>query len=135
MRLDDAEAMRRLTEARFGILGTVGADGSPHVVPVVFVVVDDLVGLPVDRVKAKRTTRLQRVENLARRGRGSLLVDHRSERWDELWWVRAEVSPTGRDGGRLMDALAAKYEPYRRPGAIDSVMELSIDRLTGWSAA
>lgn len=134
MLLDDATCLRRLTGARFAVLGTTNPDGSPHVVPVVFVVVGDRIGLPIDRVKDKRTTRLRRIANLEERRHASLLVDHRSEQWDDLWWVRADATATNGDGMWMFDALAAEYPQYRTPGAVESIVELSIDRVTGWAA-
>lgn len=134
MQIDEAECRRRLAEERFAVLGTTNRDGSPHLVPVVFVLMDDRIGIPTDRVKAKRTIRLRRFENLAERPLASLLTDHRSDDWNELWWVRADLSATGGDGWWMRDAFAERYAAYREPGTIASIVELAIDRITGWQA-
>ena len=57
------------------------------VVPVVFAGDSIRLYLPVDTLKPKRTTLLQRVANIEADPRCVLLVDC-SENWDELWWVR-----------------------------------------------
>jgi nitroimidazol reductase NimA-like FMN-containing flavoprotein (pyridoxamine 5'-phosphate oxidase superfamily) len=51
------EARRRFAAARVARLATVGADGAPHLVPLVFAVDGDTVYSAVD-AKPKRTTAL-----------------------------------------------------------------------------
>lgn len=134
MRLDDDACRSRLATARIGILGSAGADGRPHLVPVVFAVTVDELLIPVDTIKAKDSTRLRRMANLERVPAASLLVDHRSDDWSELWWVRADLVYLGR--ASLDDAapLRAKYEQYRAADSIADVLRLRIDRLSGWKA-
>ena len=61
-------------------------------VPVVYATSGDFVGVPVDRVKPKSTTRLQRERNLEADPRAALLIEHWDrEDWSRLWWVRAEL--------------------------------------------
>jgi PPOX class probable F420-dependent enzyme len=114
--MDAAEARRRFTSARVARLATVSAAGDPHLVPVVFALVDDRVLMAVD-FKPKRTPRLRRLDNIAATGRVSLLVDDYDEDWDALWWVRVDghavvVPANGVAGVRAIDALVAKYEQY-----------------------
>ena len=58
-----------------------------------FAVSDDgHVGVPIDRVKPKSSSRLQREDNLEADPRGSLLVEHwETQDWSRLWWVRAQL--------------------------------------------
>jgi len=114
--MDAKEARRRFTSARVARLATVGADGDPHLVPVVFAHADERVLMAVD-FKPKHTTRLRRLDNIAATGRVSLLVDEYDEDWDALWWVRVDgsavVVPGAEPAGVLaIDALVAKYEQY-----------------------
>ena len=80
-------------ESPVAMLATVGPDGAPHVVPVVFAVHDDgeqtTVYTAVD-AKRKSTQRLRRLANIEGNPRVSLLVDHYDEDWTQLWWVRAD---------------------------------------------
>ena len=57
----DAAAM--FAESPVAMLATVGTDGAPHVVPVVFAVHDDVVYTAVD-AKRKSTQRLRRLANI-----------------------------------------------------------------------
>jgi PPOX class probable F420-dependent enzyme len=129
---------RRVASARVARMATVGADGRPHLVPVCFVLLGDTVYTAVDD-KPKRTTRLRRLENLAATGRACLLVDHYSEDWTTLWWVR--LDGTGRvvtdaaEAARAVDALRHRYEPYTRQAPDGPVIAIDIAGWTGWAAA
>ncbi len=138
MRLSPDEARRRFAEARIARLATVGADGAPHLVPVVFAVEGDLVHTIVD-AKPKSTRDLARLRNVARSPRVALLVDHYDDDWSQLWWVRADG--TGRvvgDGPERERAIALLRRRYPQYGAPDPVfgaaMIVQVDRWGGWSA-
>jgi PPOX class probable F420-dependent enzyme len=135
VRLDRFTCSSRLAEAEFGVLGTVDAERGVHLVPVVFAVVGDRLAIPIDAVKAKSTTRLRRTVNLDGDSRASLLVDHRSDDWQQLWWVRADLraSPPGDEPWREM--LAERYPPYHSPEAIIDVMTFDIVAVAGWTAS
>ncbi|GAB3872982.1 TIGR03668 family PPOX class F420-dependent oxidoreductase [Terrabacter terrigena] len=115
----------RFAAARVARLATVGADGAPHLVPIVFVVRGDVVWSAVDH-KPKSTRALRRLANIEAQPAVSLLVDHYDDDWTKLWWVRADGDATvvqvGADGpddtGAVLDALVAKYPQYAtdRPG-------------------
>ena len=136
MRLDPIASAERLASARFGVLGTVDPQRGTHLVPVVFALLDGHVVIPIDAVKPKSGALLRRLANLDVDPRASLLVDHRSEDWSELWWVRADLHAVATDDdGPARAALAARYEPYRDPASVPSILTLRIDHITGWSAA
>jgi hypothetical protein len=139
MRLAEAEAWTRLAAHDHGILGTVHAERGVDAVPVAYVVDEaGYVGVPVDRVKPKASTRLQRERNLEADPRATLLVEQWDrDDWSRLWWVRAELRWQRDAGGREADlatALAERYPQYRdQPFA--RVVVLRIVGVTGWAAA
>lgn len=135
MRLDEHTCRRLAADAPFGVLGTSNADGSTHLVPVVFAVIGSSVVVPVDRVKPKRSTQLRRTENLEERRRATLLVDHRSDDWDRLWWVRIDLTHAPEPPVGALEALAVKYPPYRDPDTIAHLTGLSIAGISGWAAS
>ena len=100
MKLPEDEARTRLAAHDHGILCTVHPERGVDAVPVVYAVDDDgYVGVPVDRVKPKASTRLQRERNLETDPRGTLLVEHWDRHdWSQLWWVRAELRWQGDSG-------------------------------------
>lgn len=139
MRLDPEEASARLVAHDHGVLCTVHVDRGVDAIPAVYVTDDDgYVGIPVDLVKPKTTTRLQRERNLESDPRATLLVEHWDRHdWSQLWWVRAELrweanDPAGRAAG-LAARLATAFPQYRhQPFA--SVLVLRVVAVTGWTA-
>lgn len=139
--MDRAEAISRLRSARVGRMATVRPDGGPHVVPVVFVVVEGSDRLQafwaVDH-KPKRSTTVQRIRNIRANPRVELVVDRYDEDWRELWWVRA--SGTARviedvdERAFAVTALVGKYPPYIDAAPAGDVVEIEIDHVTWWSA-
>jgi len=82
-----------------------------------FVVLNDLIVHAVDH-KPKSSTNLRRLRNIAANPHVSALVDDYAEDWTQLWWARAdgdaEIWPASEND--VLDALAAKYPQYARPG-------------------
>jgi PPOX class probable F420-dependent enzyme len=126
---------QHVAAARVGRLATVDPGGRPHLVPVCFVLVGERVFTAVDH-KPKRTTRLRRLANIEATGRASLLVDHYSDDWSTLWWVRLDglgrVVPLTPD---VVRALADKYEPYVARPPSGPLIAVDITRWTGWQAS
>ncbi len=113
------EARARFAAARVARLATAGADGRPHLVPVVFAVSGDIIYSAVD-AKPKRTTALRRLANVRQNPAVALLVDHYvDDDWGALWWVRADgrgrvLDPAGETGSGSGDDLAAEAAEARR---------------------
>jgi PPOX class probable F420-dependent enzyme len=131
------EARERFASARVARLATVGADGAPHLVPVVFALLGETVYSVVDE-KPKRTGELRRLTNVRATGRAALLADHYEEDWERLWWVRADGSgrvlddPDDPEADRALAALRERYPQQRPAGA---VLAVDVERWTGWSAS
>lgn len=117
-------------------LATIGGDG-PHLVPVTFAVRGDIVVTAVDH-KPKRTTRLQRLVNIAADPAVTILVDHYDEDWAHLWWVRADGTASIAESGDLhaeaVELLAAKYDHYRTRRPQGAAIWIKVERWTGWRA-
>ena len=79
-----------LATARRATLATVAPDGRPRLVPICFVVIDDVLWSPLDeKPKSVDDVRsLARVRDIVERPTASVLVDRWSEDWSELAWVR-----------------------------------------------
>ena len=138
MRLGEDEARSRLAAHDHGILCTLHPERGVDAVPVVYVS-DGAghIGVPVDRVKPKASSRLQRERNLEADPRGTLLVEHWDrEDWSQLWWVRAELRLRPEAAGRaaaLAGRLEERFAQYRgRP--FDRVLVLQVVGITGWAA-
>ncbi len=139
MRLDDAEARRRFAGARIARLATVDPTGKPHLVPVVFVVVDETVYSAVD-AKPKTTKDLRRLANVRADPRVSLLTDHYADAdWSALWWARADgdarvLAAEEPEAMAAVDALARRYPQYREERPDGPVLAVAVRKWSGWAA-
>lgn len=137
--MTEAEARGRFAAAPVARLATATPDGRPHLVPIVFVLLDEDGGTIYHGVdaKPKRHTALRRLSNLDANPRASVLVDHYADDWDTLWWVRADgtardVDPAGPEGHRAVRLLEARYPRFRLLGRLIAV---DVTRWSSWSAA
>ena len=106
------DALEILNSARRGVLATIGEDGMPHVVPVVFAVVDGRIFSPVDD-KPKTGPELARIKNVEARSKAAFLVDRWSEDWDQLGWVMVRGDAVVEEQGAVTEMLLERYPQYR----------------------
>ena len=128
-----ADALRAARVAR---LGTIGAGGELRLVPICFAVVDGWIVSAVDH-KPKRTTHLQRLDDMAATGVATVLVDHYDdEDWSRLWWVRIRGRTVVHDTGEpeAVAALVAKYAQYRERPPPGAVYRIAMDEVRSWRA-
>jgi len=135
--LDEVTCFRLMERVGHGTLATIHPTRGVDAVPVVFATDHGRIILPVDTVKPKRSTDLQRLRNLEADPRCVLLVDHYSENWDELWWVRVHgsahvCSPVELDNARSV--LGKRHIQYQLPGSVVGAIALQPERVTGWQA-
>lgn len=140
MRLGPDEARARLAAQVHGVCCTVHSERGPDPVPVVYALDDDgFVGIPIDSVKPKASTVLQRERNLQADPRASLLVEQwDSADWSRLWWVRADLRPVDDPSPARVDDLAARLArtvPQYADRPFHRVLVLRVVRLTGWAAS
>jgi hypothetical protein len=140
MKLSSQEARSRLAANVHGVLATLHPERGPDPQPVVYAVSDDgHVGVPIDRVKPKVSSRLQREANLEADPRGSLLIEHwDTDDWSRLWWVRADLEHLNDPSTHLVDDLAdrlASTVPQYADKPFHRVLVCRIVNVTGWSAS
>lgn len=139
MRLSDHDSRARLAAHVHGVLCTVHPKRGVDAVPVVYALDENgYVGVPVDQVKPKTSSRLQRQRNLEADPRATLLVEHWDRRdWSQLWWVRAELRWLGDRPAERAAQLAARLAetfPQYRDQPFTTVMVLQVIAVSGWSA-
>lgn len=131
---DPAAAFAAAPVAR---LATVGPQGAPHLVPVVFAAHGDVVYTAVD-AKRKTTQRLRRLANIEANPQVSLLVDHYDDDWSRLWWVRAdgyaEIHHRGEELATGYTLLRQKYPQYQRVTLDGPVVTVAVARWSSWRA-
>lgn len=140
MKLDADASRSRLAAHVHGVLCTLHPERGPDPQPVVYAVSDDgHVGVPIDKVKPKASSRLQREDNLDADPRGSLLVEHwDTEDWSRLWWVRADLEHVSDPPTSLTDDLADRLAgtvPQYADKPFHRVLVCRIVHVTGWAAS
>jgi len=136
--MDRIEARQRFAEARVAHLATICPDGSPHLVPCTFAVLDDWVVSVIDE-KPKRTKDLQRLVNIRHYSNVSLLVDRYAEDWTRLWWVRVDgtavIEEEGPEREAAIGALTAKYSQYVDEPPTGPAIVVVVDGWRWWAAS
>ncbi|SCF15422.1 PPOX class probable F420-dependent enzyme, Rv0121 family [Micromonospora viridifaciens] len=132
------ELRHRVGSARVARLATVGADGRPHLVPVCFVLLGDVVYHAVDE-KPKRHRRLRRLANIRATGRACLLIDEYDDDWSRLWWVRLDgrgwLVEDRAEEAAARAALVDKYPQYAERPPAGPVVAMRVTGWSSWSAA
>lgn len=140
MKLDPDEARTRLAAEVHGVLVTLHPERGPDPQPVVYALSEDgHVGVPIDTVKPKTSSRLRREDNLEADPRGSLLVEHwETEDWSRLWWVRAQLEHLPDPPTALTDELAdrlARTVPQYADKPFHRILVCRVVAVTGWAAS
>jgi len=119
VRLPDDAVQRLLDAWPVARLATVGPDGAPHLVPIVFARSHGALFMPID-AKPKGPREPKRIRNLRHEPRVSLLLDAYRDDWTRLWWLRVDgearvLQPARESDPEVRDAVAAlrrKYPQY-----------------------
>jgi len=140
MKLSADQARARLAANVHGVMCTMHPQRGPDPVPAVYAVNDDgYVGVPIDTVKPKASTRLKREDNLLADPRSALLVEHwDSEDWSRLWWVRADLEHVEDPPASLTQDLGARLArtvPQYADQPFHRVVVCRIVAVTGWAAS
>ena len=84
----DKKILKLITSARIGHLTTVSSNLQPYVTPVVFILQQNNIFVPLDdKPKTISVKELKRVKNIEENPKVSFLVDHYEEHWTNLWFV------------------------------------------------
>lgn len=130
-----SERGRRLLDlARVATLATINPDGSPHVIPIVYAIVEDRLVTAVDQ-KPKRDPNLARLRNIRADPRVSVLAHHYSEGWHHLWWVRVDGhAQVVSEDPEAITALKARYPQYSQYEITGPVISVAIEGIRVWMA-
>ena len=132
-----SSALRLAGSARVARLATIAPDGRVDLVPMVFALAGSTLYTGVDH-KPKRSPNLRRIENARARPAVTVLVDHYSEEWSELWWVRlrgrARVLDRGSEAEQAIDLLVARYEQYAERRPVPPVLAIDVEEARVWRA-
>ena len=131
-----------LEHQRVGHLATVGPDGAPHVVPIVYAVVAETICFVVDDKPKSTRTRLKRLLNIAANPQVAVVIDRYDDDWSRLAYVlihgRARRVESAPEYSALLVELRRRYAPYRAMAlgiGTHPMLRIDIERVHEWVAA
>jgi PPOX class probable F420-dependent enzyme len=135
-----AEAARELLDrSRIAHLATADREGRPHVIPLCYARVGDVIVFVVDEKPKRPGKTLKRMRNIAENPSVALVVDVYDEDWRRLEYAlvhgRAEVVQDPGERGRALEELRVRYPQYRSMalGAPhNAVVRISPTRVHHW---
>ena len=139
----DRKILDLIRSARIGHLATASSNLQPYLTPVVFVIEQKSIFIPLDD-KPKTTTikQLKRVKNITENPRVSFLVDHYEEDWKKLWFAmlighatllyQKGKYQTNEELIRIRSMLVEKYTQYTKIGIGKVYIKISIVKTVYW---
>lgn len=125
---------------RVARLATVGANGQPHVVPIVYAYDGERLYTPIDeKPKKVGATRLRRVRDIQENPAVAAVIDDYREDWEQLAWVQvrgtARILTEGEPYALGLELLTAKYLQYHdMPLDGRPLIAVAIEEVVGWRA-
>ena len=123
---------------RVAHLATADALGTPHILPVCFVLAADTVYIALD-AKPKRVEplKLKRARNIVDNPSVSLLADRYDEDWARLGWVRldgrAELLVQGSEHTEALRSLHERYPQYESLLPAEApVISVRVEQVSSW---
>jgi PPOX class probable F420-dependent enzyme len=121
-----------VSDARRGVLVTVGASGAPNAVPVCFAVRSGEIVTAVDD-KPKSGRPLARLASVETTPGATVLLDRWDEDWTKLGWVMVKGTARLDAPGSASAELAARYVQYRDRPPGGPVIAVRPHRVVWWT--
>ena len=138
----DKDALHWLSSQKVAYLATTDVHAQPHLVPVVFVRMDEDIFICIDE-KPKKHRFLKRLANIKANPKISLLVDNYDDNWQELTWVRVDgtaILLENTDESRVVfesviSTLRDKYPQYQTMDlSRGPIIRITINAIASWQA-
>jgi PPOX class probable F420-dependent enzyme len=138
----DKDALHWLSSQKVAYLATTDVHAQPHLVPVVFVRMDEDIFICIDE-KPKKHRFLKRLANIKANPKISLLVDNYDDNWQELRWVRVDgtaILLENTDESRVVfesviSTLRDKYPQYQTMDlSRGPLIRITINAIASWQA-
>ena len=138
----DKVALHWLSSQKVAYLATTDVHAQPHLVPVVFVSMEEDIFICIDE-KPKKNRSLKRLANIKANPKISLLVDNYDDDWQELKWVRVDgtaILLENTDESRavfesVISTLRDKYPQYQTMDlSRGPLIRITINAIASWQA-
>ena len=120
MQISDRTLLQVMDLMPVARLSLVTPCGKPDAMPIVFARVKNKIFSPIDE-KPKKSSKLSRLSSIRSNPDALVLLDHYSENWSNLWWIRLNcVARVVNDDNILwekaVNRLLEKYTQYQTVG-------------------
>jgi len=129
---------RFLASRKIGHLATADARAVPHLVPVCFVVSENVLYVTIDQKPKGDPRALKRLRNIIENPVAAFVADrYEDEDWTRLGWVMlrgaAEILDAGAEHHRTQALLCSRYRQYQGMELKGlPVIAMRIERVTSW---
>ena len=136
--------LKLVKSAKVAHLATAASNLQPYVTPVVFVVDNNYIFIPLDhKPKTVSFKDLKRVKNIQENSRVAFLVDNYKDNWQALWFImligRAylvepqEISKYKNEFNKIPNLIEKKYVQYSKVGIGESFVKIEVQNGFYWS--
>jgi PPOX class probable F420-dependent enzyme len=128
---------RFLENLRVGHLATADASGVPHVIPVCYAPLRNVIYVTIDQKPKGNPGSLKRLRNITENPSVAFVADRYDEDWSRLGWAllrgRAEILDSGAEHDAAQELLRTRYPQYRHMHLTDlPVIAIRIARVASW---
>ncbi len=128
---------RFLETERVARLATADSDGQPHVVPICYALIDDVVYFTIDQKPKRSGVHLKRLANIRSNPKVGLVVDRYDEDWTKLGWLMVQgKAAIISDGSRHQQAQVRLRQRYRQLLTMQietlPVVAIAINHVMSW---
>lgn len=136
--------LKSVKSAKVAHLATAASNLQPYVTPVVFVVVNNYIFIPLDhKPKAVSYKDLKRVKNIQENSRVAFLVDNYKDNWKALWFIMLighaylvepqEISDRKNEFQKIHNLIKKKYLQYSKVGVGEAYVKIRVQNGFYWS--
>ncbi|MGE5822453.1 MAG: pyridoxamine 5'-phosphate oxidase family protein [Nitrososphaerota archaeon] len=134
--------VRLIKNTSFGYLATAASNLQPYATPVVFILHNNNIYVPLDqKPKTVSISELKRVKNIQENPKVCFLVHHYDEDWTKLWFVMITGYATLVNGTSktlrtklktIHNKFLSKYSQYNKISVGSFYITIRIDKSTYW---
>ncbi len=141
----DKKIVKLIKNTRFGYLATAASNLQPYATPVVFILHNEKIYVPLDqKPKTVSISELKRVKNIQVNPKVCLLIHHYDEDWTKLWFVMITGYATLVNGTSdtlktklktIHNKLLSKYSQYNKISVGNFYIRIRVDKTVYWRYA
>ena len=137
----DKKIVKLIKNTSIGYLATAASNLQPYMTPVVFIIQNKNVYVPLDeKPKTVSISELKRVKNIQENPKVCFLVHHYDEDWTKLWFVMITgyaglLDSTSEKLKTIHNKFLSKYSQYNKIALGNFYIRIRINKTAYWKYA